>query len=268
MYMNKNNSKFQFTVGKLDAGMALLLSPDHHLIEFPATILPEGVTSGSIVNITINRDIEEENKKKREFMELEDEIFREFSQPPVNPVIKIYHITQTWVALEWEPLILNSVELKEIDIYKNNQRIQVRRLSDTKVKISGLEMDTKYDFHIEIRTTGGRLKSNVETIQTHTIDNLTGIRVAFGTFDNDDEIVPMIEALHRIGASFTDDIDGDNTHLICSRLEGQKYVKATQLNIPIVNSQWLLACEKEGKIQPSSSYQVLPETAQQKIITE
>jgi hypothetical protein len=30
----------QFTVGKLDAGMAILLSPDHHLIEFPATILP------------------------------------------------------------------------------------------------------------------------------------------------------------------------------------------------------------------------------------
>jgi hypothetical protein len=30
----------EFTVGKVDAGMAILLSPDHHLIEFPATILP------------------------------------------------------------------------------------------------------------------------------------------------------------------------------------------------------------------------------------
>lgn len=33
----------QFTVGKVDAGMAILLSPDHHLIEFPATILPVGL---------------------------------------------------------------------------------------------------------------------------------------------------------------------------------------------------------------------------------
>jgi len=256
MYMNKNNSKFQFTVGKLDAGMALLLSPDHHLIEFPATILPEGVTSGSIVNITINRDIEEENRKKKEFMELEEQIYKEFSKPPENPVIKVYHVTQTWVALEWEPLVLNSVELKEIDIFKNGQRIQTRRLSDTKVKISGLEMNTEYEFHVEIRTTGGRLKSNVEKVKTHIIDNLTGIRVCFGAFDNDDEIVPLIEALHRMGASFTDDVDGDNTHFVCSRTEGPKYVKATQLNIPIVNGQWLLACEKEGKIQPSSSFQV------------
>ena len=35
----------QFTVGKLDAGMAILLSPDHHLIEFPATILPVCTTA-------------------------------------------------------------------------------------------------------------------------------------------------------------------------------------------------------------------------------
>ena len=30
----------QFTVGKLDAGLAILLSPDHHVVEFPSTILP------------------------------------------------------------------------------------------------------------------------------------------------------------------------------------------------------------------------------------
>jgi len=71
-------------------------------------------------------------------MELEEQIYKEFSRPPENPKIKIYHITQTWVALEWDPLVLNSVELKEIDIFKNGQRIQARRLSDTRVKISGL----------------------------------------------------------------------------------------------------------------------------------
>jgi len=71
-------------------------------------------------------------------MDLEEQIYQEFSKPPENPVIRIYHITQTWVALEWDPLVLNSVSLKEIDIFKNNQRIQARRLSDTRVKISGL----------------------------------------------------------------------------------------------------------------------------------
>jgi len=80
-------------------------------------------------------------------MELEEQIYKEFSKPPENPVIKVYHVTQTWVALEWEPLVLNSVELKEIDIFKNGQRIQTRRLSDTKVKISGLGNIDIYHFY-------------------------------------------------------------------------------------------------------------------------
>jgi len=71
-------------------------------------------------------------------MELEEQIYKEFSKPPEDPVININHITQTWVTLEWKPFVLNSVSLKEIFIFKNNQRIQARRLSDTMVKISGL----------------------------------------------------------------------------------------------------------------------------------
>ncbi|TPX30631.1 hypothetical protein SeMB42_g07892 [Synchytrium endobioticum] len=79
----------QFTVGKLDAGMAILLSPDHHLVEFPATILPEGITTGSIVNLTIERNEDEERRLREEFVSIQEDIFKQFSTPPEPPTISL-----------------------------------------------------------------------------------------------------------------------------------------------------------------------------------
>jgi predicted Na+-dependent transporter len=33
-------SSVQFTVGKIDAGLAILLSADNHVLEFPSAMLP------------------------------------------------------------------------------------------------------------------------------------------------------------------------------------------------------------------------------------
>ena len=50
------------TVGKLDASLALLLTKDHHLIEFPTILLPNGVRAGSIVKIKCDQDLEGEKE--------------------------------------------------------------------------------------------------------------------------------------------------------------------------------------------------------------
>lgn len=55
------------TVGKLDASLALLLTKDHHLIEFPTILLPDDISPGSIVRITCDRDLNREQEEKKEF---------------------------------------------------------------------------------------------------------------------------------------------------------------------------------------------------------
>ena len=42
----------QFTIGKLDAGIAVLIGESSHLIEFPSLLLPPGSVPGSIVSIS------------------------------------------------------------------------------------------------------------------------------------------------------------------------------------------------------------------------
>ncbi|CAJ0830058.1 14869_t:CDS:2 [Entrophospora sp. SA101] len=70
----------QFTVGKLDAGMAILLTEEHHLIEFPSLLLPPGVSSGSIVNINVARNYEQESAQSRDFWSLQEAILKEFGE--------------------------------------------------------------------------------------------------------------------------------------------------------------------------------------------
>ncbi|CAH1762156.1 11381_t:CDS:2 [Entrophospora sp. SA101] len=77
-----SSTSVQFTVGKLDAGMAILLTEDHHLIEFPSLLLPPGVSSGSIVNVSVNRNYEQEAAQSREFWLLQEAILKEFGQNP------------------------------------------------------------------------------------------------------------------------------------------------------------------------------------------
>lgn len=50
------SQKIMFTVGRMDAGLALLLTPDHYLVEFPAILLPDGIQVGAVLAMEIERD--------------------------------------------------------------------------------------------------------------------------------------------------------------------------------------------------------------------
>jgi hypothetical protein len=83
----------KFTVGKIDAGQAILISPENHIIEFPSSILPDNVHVGSIINLTLERNKEEEAREYEGFMALQDEIYQEFSLAPASPAISVKRVT-------------------------------------------------------------------------------------------------------------------------------------------------------------------------------
>ncbi|KAI9034479.1 hypothetical protein DFJ74DRAFT_600630 [Hyaloraphidium curvatum] len=247
-----------FTVGKLDGGMAILLSPDHHMIEFPATILPSGVSTGSIVNISISRDTEKEKRQREDFLALQDEIYKEFNHAPEAPVIFQKAATQTSVTVAWEPLKLYNCELRSIEVYKKGQRTTPHFFGQTAAKLTGLDVNSEYEVHVVVKTSGGNLVSNHVVCKTHSMDNLTGIQVAFGEFqDAGTDLPPLKEALERIGASWTEDLSPENTHLVCTLPRGDAYQRAMVMNIPVVTPEWLKQCEAQKKVQPVGAYAVL-----------
>ncbi|KAJ1723606.1 hypothetical protein LPJ53_002046 [Coemansia erecta] len=255
-------SSAQFTVGKLDAGMALLLTEDYQLIEFPSVLLPSGVVLGSVVNIDVCRDRETEKRQRSDFRTLQEQILRDFgTQQPKAPVIRVGHTTQTWVVIQWDALDLASATLRSLHLYRDGQRMMQampatleQANSVAAIKTTGLDVDRSYEFMIEMRTSAGTFFSNTLQVQTHALENLSGICVCFGECESQEEVANLRETLDRMGASYADAVSLGITHVVARYAAGPAYEAAVRHNIPVVRPDWVLACEANGKLQPAIKY--------------
>jgi len=238
------------TVGKVDAGVTVLLTPDKRLIEFPSILLPPDISSGSIVDITVARNTASEDTAERAFRALQDEIFSSFgAAEPATPILRCRNATQTSVVLEWDPIQLATADLISLALYRNGQKAGniPKPLAMHSTKISGLAVDTEYTFHLVLRTTAGTFTSERVTVRTHKMTDLSGITITTG-------ILPastrdgLTKAVERIGAKIVDGVRIDTTHFVTTEGRGIQWEKANELNIPVVRPEWVDACEKNGRI--------------------
>ncbi|KIX10653.1 uncharacterized protein Z518_01737 [Rhinocladiella mackenziei CBS 650.93] len=238
------------TVGKVDAGVAVLLTQDKRLIEFPSILLPSSITSGSIVDITVSQNFEAEQKSQAAFAALQSQILNTYGiNTPATPVLRLRNATQTSLVLEWDPIQLATTTLRSLALYRNGSKAGniPRPMDMLSTKISGLAVDTEYSFYLVLRTSGGTYTSNVLNVKTHAMNNLTGITVTPG-------ILPpqlresLEEAVQRIGAKIVDAVRIDTTHFVCTEGRGRDWEKANEMNIPVVRPEWVEGCEREGKI--------------------
>ncbi len=208
--------------------------------------------SGSIVNIFVTRDIAEEERQLKEFWDIQDYVLNTYgTQSPEIPVVRVRNITQTSLVLEWDPLVLHTAELRSLDIYKGDVLLQYRAPAYLNfMKISGLEVDHEYSFHIIMKTSAGKFPSNKVVVRTHSLDNLTGIQVAFGELESPDTLFDELKALvEKIGAKWSSETTKDTTHVITQTPVGRNNELAMELSIPVVKPEWLIQSAKSGRIQ-------------------
>ncbi|GAA5880824.1 hypothetical protein JCM1840_003294 [Sporobolomyces johnsonii] len=256
----------RFVIGKIDAGIAVLISDSVHLIEFPSLLLPQGVGPGSIVNIACTRNYAAERAAQRDFWDLQRDIYDMFGKDePEAPKLRIRNTTQTSVTLEWDKLDLASASLISLSIFRNNQRLTTipNPLHNTSTKLSGLQLDTDYTFHLVLKTSAGTYTSPVVKTRTHTIENTTGISVCFGLVEPPELLDEAKKAVREMGARWDDKIQIETTHFVATSSAGRadpkggpgvEYQKAVQLSIPVVSPEWLLACHRSSKLVPISAY--------------
>ncbi|KAK9476387.1 hypothetical protein V1514DRAFT_336998 [Lipomyces japonicus] len=245
------------TVGKLDASIAVLLTADHHLIEFPSILLPSDVQAGSIVKISCEENFNAESTDKSSFAKLQDEIFEIYGKrSPLRPQLRLRNATQTSIVLEWDPVDLATAQLRSLSLFRNNTRLGKipNAMTNTSTKLSGLSVDTAYTFHLELATSAGTYVSDKLTVKTHKMTDLSGITVCAGIISDQDHAI-LDETIARIGAKpLQDRVRIDTTHFICVDGRGAQWERALEANIPIVTPEWLRACESEGRIVGVRSY--------------
>ncbi|KAI3403617.2 CHS5 [Candida oxycetoniae] len=245
------------TVGKLDASLALLLTKDHHLIEFPTILLPNGVKAGSIVKIKCDQDFESEKEESLHFQSIQDEIYQTFAtHAPKAPNLKVKNITQTSCVLEWDPLELGTSSLRNLILFKDGKKLGSipQPLTNKTSKLSGLPVDKMFKFQLRLDTSAGTFMSQEIEVNTHKMTNLSGITVCIGDLSPNDPFSrqDIEDALKNMGAKHPaqDQVKVDTTHYLCTRENKQnpEYIKANEMNIPIIRPEWLKACERERRI--------------------
>ncbi|KAI9163390.1 Cell fusion protein cfr1 [Paramyrothecium foliicola] len=238
------------TVGKVDAGVTVLLTPDKRSIEFPSILLPPNISSGSIVDIDVSQNKAKEATAEQRFRDLQERIYQSFgAAEPAHPALRCRNATQTSIVLEWDPIELATADLISLSLYRNGQKAGniPRPLQMHSTKISGLAVDTEYTFHLILRTTAGTYSSEKLTVKTHKMTDLSGITITTG-------ILPpsvkerLTQAVERIGAKIVDGVRIDTTHFVTMEGRGQAWEKAVETNIPVVRPEWVEACEKNGRI--------------------
>lgn len=244
-------------MGKLDASLALLLTKDHHMIEFPTILLPNGVRAGSIVKIRCDQDVETEKQEAARFQKVQDEILETFGKNiPKAPVLKVKNTTQTSCILEWEPLDLGMATLKNLVLYKDGRKLGAipQPLTNRTSKLSGLPIDKTFRFQLRLDTTAGVYHSQEVEVTTHKMTDLSGITICLGDMSPNDPFTDTdIEAaLKNMGAHYPPQrlVQVDTTHFVCTRENKQnpEFVRAGEMNIPIIRPEWLKACERERRI--------------------
>ncbi|KAF4988345.1 hypothetical protein FDECE_15090 [Fusarium decemcellulare] len=238
------------TVGKVDAGVTVLLTPDKRLIEFPSILLPPNISSGSIVDINVSQNATKEAAADRAFRTLQDQIYNCFgASEPTTPVLRCRNATQTSVVLEWDPIQLATADLISLSLYRNGQKAGniPRPLQMHSTKISGLAVDTEYTFHLVLRTSAGTFISERVPVRTHKMTDLSGITITTGILPGSTK-ENLTKAVERIGAKIVDGVRIDTTHFVTTEGRGQHWEKAVESNIPVVRPEWVDACEKNGRI--------------------
>ncbi|KAL1968660.1 hypothetical protein VTN77DRAFT_1486 [Rasamsonia byssochlamydoides] len=244
------------TVGKVDAGVAVLLTQDNRLIEFPSVLLPKNITSGSIVDIEVSRNHAAEAASAAAFQSLQKRILNTYGlRTPSPPVLRLRNATQTSLVLEWDPIDLATASLKSLSLYRNGSKAGSipRPLEMLSTKISGLAIHTEYTFHLVLRTSAGTYQSEKLTCRTHKMTDLSGITVTPGIMPPQVKEA-LARALDRIGGKMIDTVRIDTTHFVCTEGRGPLWEKAVEMNIPVVRPEWVDACEAEGTLVSVRGY--------------
>lgn len=238
------------TVGKVDAGVAVLLTDDKRLIEFPSILLPSDISPGSIVDVNVSRNLAAEAAAQKAFSTLQSQILSTFGEEsPQSPVLRCRNATQTSIVLEWDPIVLASAELRSLSLHRNGTKAgTIPRPRDmTSTKISGLAVDTEYSFQLVLRTSAGTFSSDRLVVRTHKMTDLSGITVTPGIMASQlrDSLQDTIQ---RIGAKLVEQVRIDTTHFVCTEEGGAGWERARETNVPIVTPDWVKGCEREGRL--------------------
>ena len=150
-------------VSKIDAGIAILLSTDLYLIEWPVSLLPANIKEGMYFDLNILENLSLKSKADEEFKKLQDEIFSAYAAEPVAPIIKCMARGH---AIQLEIENKSEIRIHHVNIFINDVHYKKAfDLVDDNAVLINVEQDKTYSIFVKVYTPNGIYESNKEEVQ-------------------------------------------------------------------------------------------------------
>jgi ribosomal protein L12E/L44/L45/RPP1/RPP2 len=207
-------------VGKLEAGVAIVLTEDMEMMELPQSLLPAGATVDSMFRMQLNGANDAQKARTNALLDAQQVILSAFGRAPnaqhIATALTISSLTHTTVTIRWPSArtLFNRATLYAIDGTINGRPLPCAAIDtqETLLRITGLEPATTYTLKLTFRTSAGTYSTDPLSFETKRLDDLTCLRVSVDEESIDDL---LLEQLRALGVQ-VEEFSPDTTSLIIS----------------------------------------------------
>lgn len=164
------------------------------------------------------------------------------------------------------------VKVHSIEAYCNGQRLPTATIDpdETTLHLTGLDPGSTYTVRIVFRTAAGIFSTNEATGKTPTLDDMSCLCVTvLPGAEGESSSNTIIEALQEMGARVSFEFNPDETtHVVlfsagdvpngessdASDTVSPILKKCRENNVPVVDSGWVFACKRAGRMQSVSHF--------------
>lgn len=252
------------TVGKVESGIAVLLTDDLQMFEVPSSLLGN-TASGSVLQMSLASSQTLQLQRDNVFMALQNRLLQDFGGEPDCRAIEnsLFVVERTHTNLtvgwpRWAEMSGTRSTLYAIDGLLDGRRLPVSLAADeTTLRLSGLDPDRSYTLQLAFRSSAGRFLTPPLALKTAALDDLSCLRVAT---DNVPE--STMAELKELGVQLAEDnmcadlIVTGRTHgqLTEDTDEGGLLRSSKQAKVPLVTTEWIRACKEAGRMQSVTQF--------------
>lgn len=261
-------------IGRIESGMAILLTDDLEMFELPAHLLSPAIHNNGtakVVRLVVTSAAELQAARHAEHMSLQREILKNFGNEPDSVTIanclKVAFVSHTTALVSWPAwyqMAPPGITVHSLDgILRDESGGIIRRMEispeEVTLKLTSLQPNTSYKLTLAFRTSAGRYSTVDLPLKTPPLEDLSCLKVSLDNVPSE-----TINLLQSIGVQVVD--FGVDTSLVISGRnqdelregpdDGELLRTAKNGSIPIVGTEWVLACKESGKMQSVSNFYI------------
>ena len=268
-----NTAPLLVTVGKVESGVAIVLTDDMQMFELPSHSLPSP-RPGTLLHLVLSAPPAEMSAARvAAASDLQQRLLNRYGREVDGEAVaralhllKATHTTLTIGWAPWEELSRSGTTLHALDVLLNGRHMPFAvRPGETHLRLTGLDPAKSYALQIRFHTSGGRFTTAPLAASTLPLEDLSCLRVAMVGVSAEERQEILQLGLHEWTAAPAEGPDQPPDLVVASQITLQELMEGDrggpvlrrlvrERAIPLVTMEWVRACRQGGRMQSVTAF--------------